>query len=329
MSKKVEGELASAIARAYGAGMSSYAVAVQYAVSATTVLRVARELNVVIRRAPGGLPNGFKHSSDTLNKMRLSALARGISPETRKLMIERSRAALTLRGPIKHTAEAKLKMSMSARGRVVSEEVRAKISRKLMGRAGGHHIVGLAARIAMSKSHKGVPLSERHRKSLSEAARRRQSYESLMTAAAKYKLMCAIAKRRGVAHSKEHNSKISEGVARAYLAGKIPVNKSYACEYKGVLFRSGWEKKFAMWCDENKLYWEYEPITFKRPNGKTYIPDFELPDFGLFVEVKGRYDVGDAVNKMNDFVRAGHDLRIVDLKNIHSIHLNNRWIVEA
>ncbi len=56
--------------------------------------------------------------------------------------------------------------------------------------------------------------------------------------------------------------------------------------YKGSRMRSGWEVTFAEKCDEKNIRWEYEPETFTLSTGKRYTPDFYLPDFDLFIEVK-------------------------------------------
>jgi hypothetical protein len=60
-------------------------------------------------------------------------------------------------------------------------------------------------------------------------------------------------------------------------------------EYKGCLFRSRLEARWAVFFDELNVDWLYEPEGFlvgcheKRP----YLPDFYLPKLKLWVEVKG------------------------------------------
>ncbi len=56
--------------------------------------------------------------------------------------------------------------------------------------------------------------------------------------------------------------------------------------YKGIWMRSGWEVKYAKWCDKNKIKWLYEPKTFVVKD-KLYIPDFYLSDKDLYIEIKG------------------------------------------
>jgi hypothetical protein len=57
--------------------------------------------------------------------------------------------------------------------------------------------------------------------------------------------------------------------------------------YKGIYFRSTWEQKFAIWLDSLEIIWEFEPLTFRLNEHSTYTPDFYLPEFEQFIEIKG------------------------------------------
>lgn len=57
-------------------------------------------------------------------------------------------------------------------------------------------------------------------------------------------------------------------------------------EYKGYRFRSRLEARWAVFFDEAGIKWEYEIEGYKLSNGVMYLPDFYLPEFQLFVEVK-------------------------------------------
>lgn len=57
--------------------------------------------------------------------------------------------------------------------------------------------------------------------------------------------------------------------------------------YKGYHFRSRLEAKWACFFDAVGISWLYEPEGFELPSGR-YLPDFWLPDLGMWVEVKGR-----------------------------------------
>lgn len=53
-------------------------------------------------------------------------------------------------------------------------------------------------------------------------------------------------------------------------------------------FRSGYEKVVAEYFWDNDVAFQYEPYTFLLQKGDaSYTPDFFLPDYGVFVEVKG------------------------------------------
>lgn len=57
--------------------------------------------------------------------------------------------------------------------------------------------------------------------------------------------------------------------------------------YAGITFRSKLEADWAATLDWWRIRWEYEPETIVLPSGATYIPDFWLPDHGIWLEVKG------------------------------------------
>ena len=58
-------------------------------------------------------------------------------------------------------------------------------------------------------------------------------------------------------------------------------------EYKGYLFRSRLEARWAVFFDALELKWEYETEGYVLSNGRRYLPDFCLPGIG-YIEVKGR-----------------------------------------
>lgn len=71
-------------------------------------------------------------------------------------------------------------------------------------------------------------------------------------------------------------------------------------EYKGYLFRSRLEARWAVFFDACGVRWEYEPEGYVLPDGQYYLPDFLLHGVegraagDLFVEVKGRMTEEDA-----------------------------------
>jgi len=65
--------------------------------------------------------------------------------------------------------------------------------------------------------------------------------------------------------------------------------KAIETKYKGYRFRSRSEARWAVFFDTAKIRWEYELEGFD-VNGTWYLPDFYLPDFDSFFEVKGTDD---------------------------------------
>jgi len=61
--------------------------------------------------------------------------------------------------------------------------------------------------------------------------------------------------------------------------------KAINTEYKGYLFRSRLEARWAVYFDALNAKWEYELEGFEH-NGVRYLPDFYLPDYDVWVEIK-------------------------------------------
>ena len=55
--------------------------------------------------------------------------------------------------------------------------------------------------------------------------------------------------------------------------------------YNGIQMRSRLEADYAAALDRRGLQWEYEPICFGGPGGQ-WLPDFHLPGFAAYAEVK-------------------------------------------
>lgn len=62
--------------------------------------------------------------------------------------------------------------------------------------------------------------------------------------------------------------------------------RAITTRYKGYAFRSRLEARWAVFFDHLKIRWEYEAEGFELGNGLRYLPDFWLPDWDLWVEVK-------------------------------------------
>lgn len=75
--------------------------------------------------------------------------------------------------------------------------------------------------------------------------------------------------------------------------------------YKGVDFRSLTEARFALVLDELQIPYQYESITFNRPGGSRYMPDFFLPDQQLMIEIKPAYPLVEEEQKCEEMSAAG------------------------
>lgn len=61
--------------------------------------------------------------------------------------------------------------------------------------------------------------------------------------------------------------------------------KAIDTRYNNHLFRSRLEARWAVYFDKLSVSWVYEPEGYELPSGR-YLPDFWLPDHGIYAEVK-------------------------------------------
>jgi len=98
--------------------------------------------------------------------------------------------------------------------------------------------------------------------------------------------------------------------------------------YNGIHFRSTWEARVAKTLDENNILWEYEQyrvdlntgVLYNKKQQKkilksrkvwTYLPDFYLPEFNIWLEVKGWWR-GPDLEKVKRFKELGYHLTTVE-----------------
>ena len=97
-------------------------------------------------------------------------------------------------------------------------------------------------------------------------------------------------------HSEISKQKISKGMQIAVR--KYPDSYSSSnvngrvkkVEYNGTILDSQWEVDFAKYCDNNNIVWGRPNKGFEylyKNKTRIYYPDFYLPDYNVYVEVKG------------------------------------------
>jgi hypothetical protein len=70
-------------------------------------------------------------------------------------------------------------------------------------------------------------------------------------------------------------------------------------EERPIQFRSKYEARIAAWLSSEDITWEFECWGF-RVGKAAYLPDFYLPDHGVFLEAKGKWGAGQK-KKMRQF----------------------------
>ena len=94
-----------------------------------------------------------------------------------------------------------------------------------------------------------------------------------------------------------------------------PQGHNHTCYYRGFNFRSKGEARFVELCDLLHLDWKYEPEHFKLSDS-IYIPDFYLPKFDRWVEIKCR--INDKQEKTEEFSTT-HSLDILFAKDLDKL----------
>lgn len=114
--------------------------------------------------------------------------------------------------------------------------------------------------------------------------------------------------------NKDHKAIAAKGLATKrdnLLTGKTvyKVTHGKRTKYNDIWMRSTYETRVAALLDSLKLKWKYEPKCFLVLNEtKTYLPDFYVENYDVYVEVKGWWR-DDAKEKFDDFVATYSQLR--------------------
>lgn len=76
-----------------------------------------------------------------------------------------------------------------------------------------------------------------------------------------------------------------------------------AQNYDGHQFRSRLEARWAVFFNEMDVKYEYEKQAYTLPNKVKYLPDFFLPKYNLFIEIKGQTPTNEEEIKCHDLFR--------------------------
>lgn len=173
---------------------------------------------------------------------------------------------------------------------------------------------------------KGSKMTEEQKKRISEATKKAMQRPEVK---AKIK-----ASNRGANFHTERpevKAKISKAVRKNWendkYAKKCSENQfGVKTEYRGILFRSKSEAKVAKCLYENNIEYEYESRLIKyikKSDGleHNYRPDFYLPDYDLFLEVKYRIDYSneEVMDKINKTKAQGINIMLVDLTMLNKL----------
>ena len=190
------------------------------------------------------------------------------SEETRRRKSEATRKVMARPG-------MRSKIAKALRGRPNSEEQRCKQSGINAPHYGKHHTDKAKQKLSKAFSGKKHPNYSKH---LSKKTRR--------------KIGDAQRGSKGYWYGKHPSTKTRRKISKAlseYLANggaTYPANANPG-RYKGIYMRSQWEIKVAQWLDRVGIAWQYE---VRIPLGThNYLPDFYLPEYGIFWEVKGYF----------------------------------------
>ena len=134
----------------------------------------------------------------------------------------------------------------------------------------------------------------------------------------------------------EHGPTVMGKDARQRLSERMsqhnPGGKSKWFEVNGKKVQGTWERTFAIYCNENNIVWDRcKPWKYVL-DGKTksYTPDFYLPAFGLYVELKGRWWGNDRA-KMDAVIEQHPDKKIfiIEKEQYNDLNASLAYMVGA
>lgn len=97
--------------------------------------------------------------------------------------------------------------------------------------------------------------------------------------------------------------------------------KAIDTEYKGYLFRSRLEARWAVFFDAMGIEWQYEFEGYVLEDGTKYLPDFYLPKFKKYVEVKPDILSEDELNKARLLAKKNSVILAVGIPSVKSYEM--------
>lgn len=95
--------------------------------------------------------------------------------------------------------------------------------------------------------------------------------------------------------------------------------------YNGYRFRSRLEARWAVFFDAAGIEYQYEPEGYKLSNGKIYLPDFYLPDFNIYAEIKADREHDNGLSGV--FALEASDLTMVRYAEVYSSVMGSHQIM--
>jgi len=180
-------------------------------------------------------------------------------------------------GKYLRTVKGNRNMGLAKKGKPLSEKHCRAIS---LGRKG--IIFSEEHKKNISKAFKGVPLSEERKRKISLSLLGRQ--------------LCL-----GYKWTDEQKEKLSMTRKKLFRNGELEVSfpNNWYLTISGIKVRSPWEKEICDLLTNFGIKYEYEKQRFILDH-TTYLPDLYLPEYDLWIEIKGRMDK-DSIKKIELF----------------------------
>lgn len=165
----------------------------------------------------------------------------------------------------------------------------------------GHNMRGLRRLDSQKRLLENNPMKN-HEIASKQAKLRRATQEKIFQeqperAIAKAAKNSKASKQMWANRTKEEREEIGNKIQDSLL--KVDwqrANRSRLCytfEYAGIVFDSGYAVQFAKFCDKYEIKWCYEQVKVQIRDAahkfRSFTPDFFLPDYGIYVEIKNDY----------------------------------------